>query len=209
MDISKSGVHQAALVAVLPRDFTVSLSPIERVPNAEQSRWFADEVHSHDGQLKAYLHGSFPTVRDVDDVVQESYLRIWRARLSHPIRSTKSFLFQIARHLAIDVVRKRQAAPTESLVDFQALPVLEDGPDAATALSSREKIDLLVEALASLPDRAREVVFLRKFQSIPQREVAAKLGVSERTVEAQLAKGMKLCEAYLRRRGVSGFTCDD
>jgi RNA polymerase sigma-70 factor (ECF subfamily) len=187
----------------------VSLSPTERAPDAEQSRWFADEVHSHDGQLKAYLHGSFPSVRDIDDVVQESYLRIWRARLSYPIRSTKSFLFQIARHLAIDVVRSGRVVTTETLVDLEAQPVLEERPDAAAALSSKEKIGLLSEALASLPDRTREIIFLRKFQAIPQREVASRLGVSERTVEAQLAKGMKLCERFLRKRGVGGFFCDE
>jgi len=187
----------------------VSLTPTEQAPSSEQSRWFTEQVHAHDGQLKAYLRGSFPSVRDVEDVVQESYLRIWKARLTRPIHSTKSFLFQIARHLAIDVVRTRQMAPTESLVDFQALPVLEDRPAAAATLSRKERIDLLSEALASLPDRAREIVFMRKFQAIPQKEAAAKLRVSERTVEAQLAKGMKQCEDYLRKRGVRGFTSDD
>ncbi len=191
------------------RDLRVSLSPTERAPDAEQSRWFADEVHSHDGQLKAYLHGSFPSVRDIDDVVQESYLRIWRARLSYPIRSTKSFLFQIARHLAIDLVRSGRVVTTESLVDLEAQPVLEERPDAAATLSSKEKIGLLSEALASLPDRTRKIIFLRKFQAIPQREVASRLGVSERTVEAQLAKGMKLCERFLRKRGVGGFRSDE
>lgn len=187
----------------------MSLSPTEQASSAEQSRWFTEQVHTHDGQLKAYLRGSFPSVRDVDDVVQESYLRIWRARLTRPIRSSKSFLFQIARHLAIDVVRTRQAAPTECLVDFEALPVLEDRPDAAAVLSKKERIDLLSEALASLPERAREIVFMRKFQAIPQKIAAVRLGVSERTVEAQLAKGMKRCEDFLRKRGIRGFSSDE
>src|SRR3954471_24912441 len=80
-------------------------------PNTDQARWFANEVHAHDGQLRAYLRGTYPAVRDVDDVVQESYLRTWKARLAHPIASTKSFLFQVARNLAVDVVRRKQSAP--------------------------------------------------------------------------------------------------
>jgi RNA polymerase sigma-70 factor (ECF subfamily) len=178
-------------------------------PQTEQARWFADEVHAHDGQLRAYLRGTYPSVRDVDDLVQESYLRTWKARLAHPIASTKSFLFQVARNLAIDVVRKKQSAPAESLVDLEATAVLEESADAAAALSRQEKIDLLIAALATLPDRTREIVFLRKFQSLPQKQVAARFGVSERTVEAQLAKGMKRCADYLRKRGVHGFSCDD
>lgn len=209
MDFLAARVNQAGFVAALPRGSTVSLSPTEQASSAEQSRWFTEQVHPHDGQLKSYLRGSFPSVRDVDDVVQESYLRIWKARLTRPIHSSKSFLFQIARHLAIDVVRTRQMAPTESLVDFEALPVLEDRPDAAAVLSRKERINLLSDALASLPERAREIVFMRKFQAIPQKDAAAKLGISERTVEAQLAKGMRLCEDYLRKRGIQGFTSDD
>jgi RNA polymerase sigma-70 factor (ECF subfamily) len=177
-------------------------------PNTEQARWFADEVHAHDGQLRAYLRGTYPSVRDVDDVMQESYLRTWKARLAHPIASTKSFLFQVARNLAIDVVRKKQAGPVEFPVDLDALPVLEEA-DAAAALSRQEKIDLLIAALATLPDRTREIVFFRKFQQMPQKQVAARFGISERTVESQLAKGMKRCADYLRKRGVNGFSCDD
>ena len=188
----------------------MSLSPTEHAPSAEQSQWFAKEVYAHNGQLKAYLRVSFPSVRDVDDVIQESYLRIWRARLTRPIHATKAFLFKIAHNLAIDVIREEQGVRTESFVDLEVLPVLglQDRSDAAALLRRKESIDLLSEALAALPNRAREIVFLRKFQAIPQREVAAMLGVSERTVEAQLAKGMRLCEDYLRKRDVKGFTYD-
>src|SRR3954467_6340557 len=112
--------------------------------DTEQARWFTNEVHAHDGQLRAYLRGAYPAVRDVDDLVQESYLRTWKAKLVHPIASTKSFLFQVARNLAIDVLRRKQASPTESLVDLDALRVLEESADVATALSRREKIDLLI-----------------------------------------------------------------
>jgi RNA polymerase sigma factor (sigma-70 family) len=177
--------------------------------NTDRARWFADEVHRHDGQLRAYLRGSYPAVRDVDDVVQESYLRMWKAKPAHPIASAKSFLFQVARNVAIDVLRRKESSATESVVDFDTLPVLEDSADIATALSRREKIDLLTEALAQLPDRTREVMFMRKFENRPQKDVAALLGVAERTVEARLAKGMKGCADYLSRRGVHGFYCDE
>ena len=116
---------------------------------------------------------------------------------------------QVARNLAIDVVRRKLSRPAESLVDFDALPVLEEGTDAAAALSRQEKIDLLIAALATLPDRTREIVFLRKFHNLPQKEVAARFGISERTVESRLARGMQRCADYLRKRGVKGFSCDD
>lgn len=172
-------------------------------------KWFKDEVHPHGPQLKSYLRGSFPSVRDVDDVVQESFLRVWKARATQSIRSTKSFLFQIARHLAVDVIRKERSAPVEALGDLSALSVIDERPDAADALTYHEKISLLSDALAALPDRCREVVYLRKFKGLSQKEVAAQLDISVRTVESQFARGMKLCEEFLRKRGVESFRRDE
>jgi len=60
-----------------------------------------------------------------------------------------------------------------------------------------------------LPARCREVVYLRKLKRLPQKEVAARLGISVRTVESQCALGMKRCEAYLRKHGIESFGYDE
>ena len=175
----------------------------------DHTRWFAEEVHAHDSQLKAYLRVSFPAVRDVEDVVQESYLRIWKAKLARPITSAKAFLFQVARNLAIDAMREIKATPVDPLRDLSAVTVIDDRPSAADALCYREKVSLVAAALTQLPARCREVFILRKFKQVPQREIAVKLGISERTVESQVTRGMKLMEAHLRKHGVNGFSRDD
>jgi RNA polymerase sigma-70 factor (ECF subfamily) len=177
-------------------------------PPTDQARWFAEEVHPHDAQLKAYLRGAFPAVRDVDDVVQESYLRIWQARAAQPIQFAQAFLFKIARHLALDHVRREKIAPFLSVGDSAASSVLEPGPNAADTATAQEKLRMLADAIEHLPARCRQVVILRKLQSVSQREVAARLGISEKTVEAQLARGLARCEHYLRRRGVRGWYGD-
>jgi RNA polymerase sigma-70 factor (ECF subfamily) len=179
-----------------------SVAERARAVEPDPAQWFADEVHPHESQLRSYLRGRFPAVRDVDDVVQESYLRIWRARAARPIESAKAFLFTVARHLALDVVRRNRTLPNLSLGDLPALNVVEDKLHAADLLSYHEKVHLLADVLAALPDRCREIVVLRKLKCLSQREVATQLGLSERTVENQLARGIKRCEASFRRRGV-------
>ena len=178
-----------------------SVAPL-RASEQDSARWFADEVQPHEPHLRSYLQGRFPAVRDVDDVVQESYLRIWRARASRPIESARAFLFTIARHLALDVVERKRRAPNVSLGDLAALAVVEEAPNATETLNYQEEVRLLADALAALPERCREVVVLRKLQCLSQKEVAARLGLSERTVENQLARGMKRCEAHFRRKGL-------
>ncbi|MGH7944042.1 MAG: RNA polymerase sigma factor [Opitutaceae bacterium] len=171
-------------------------------PVADQTRWFADEVHPHDSQLRAYLHGAFPSVRDVDDLVQESYLHLWRRQLTVPIRSAKSFLFKIARHLAIDTVRHSQRSPFKDVADLAQSAVLDTEPNAAEAACTSEELNLLLEAIESLPPRCREIVVLRKLRGLSQKEIASRLGIAEHTVEVQGGKGLNRCEEFLRQRGV-------
>ena len=174
---------------------------------ADAARWFAAEIQPHEPQLRSYLHGRFPAVRDVDDVVQESYLRLWRTRAAHPIDSAKAFLFTIARHLALDALRRNRRSVELPVGDFSALAVVEERPDARETLNYQEKVAALADVLAELPDRCREIVVLRKLRGLSQKEVAAQLGLSERTVENQMARGMKRCAIQFRRRGiVSLFT---
>lgn len=168
-------------------------------------RWFREEVHAHDSQLKAYLRGSFPGIRDVDDVVQESYLRILRRRAAAPIQCAKAFLFQTARHLAFDLRRRGQASPVDVLKEEVALSVLDAAPGVAETVSRDEKIRLLAQAIHTLPPRCREIFVLRRLHCIAQKEVAARFGLSERTVEVHVHNGLQKCEAYLRERGVRGF----
>ncbi len=167
--------------------------------------WFAEEVRPHEAALRGHLRQAFPAVRDVDDIVQESYLRAWNTRAVEPIKSVRAFLFTVARRLALNTIARQKTAGTDFVGDMAALPVLTDGPGVAEHVSRQETLSLLVEALATLPPRCREITVLRKLKNIPQRQVAAQLGLSEKTVEEQVARGMRRCQEFLRRRGVSCF----
>ena len=176
---------------------------------SEEARWFAENVEPHDSSLRAYLRGAFPTVRDLDDVVQESYVRVWRTRLTQPIRSARAFLFQVARHLALDIVRRNRISPIESVRDLNAVTVIDDGQNIIATISTREKVRLLAAAIDALPPRCRQIIILRKLQCVPQKQVAAQLGLAEKTIEAQVARGEALCEEFLRRRGVHNLYGDE
>ncbi|MDP3069766.1 MAG: RNA polymerase sigma factor [Opitutaceae bacterium] len=178
-------------------------------PHTDQAKWFAAEVHPHDAQLKAYLRGAFPTVRDVDDVVQESYLRMWRVRAEGPIRSARAFLFTVARRLAIDGARRSIASPIDVVEDLAGLPVADETADVAGETENRERVALLAEAIGRLPNRCREVFLLHKIHSLSRRETAERLGLAEKTVEVQTARAMDRCGEYLRRRGVTGLFSDE
>ena len=168
--------------------------------SVDHLRWFAAEVHPHDAQLKAYLRGSFPIVGDVEDLVQESYLRVWKTRLTQAIRSPKSFLFQIARHLAIDAVRRRNSSPIIPCPDLAALSVMEEGPGVAETVCTKEELVLLGHAIQALPPRCRAVIKLRQMQGLSQKEIAVQLGHSEMSVQKYVARGLERMEKFMRPR---------
>ena len=90
------------------------------------------------------------------------------------------------------------ASETEKLDPFELADEMV-GPFESAAL--QEEIDQLVAAIQSLPDRCRRVMTLKKIYGLTQKEVAAKLDVSEHTVEAQIGIGMRKCTAFFQQRG--------
>jgi RNA polymerase sigma factor (sigma-70 family) len=170
--------------------------------SATGASWFAKEVHAHDQRLKAYLRGVFPGVHDVDDLVQESYVRVWLRHTRQPIESARAFLFKVARHLALNSLRHQRASPFTAVTEFAASRVVEDRPGPADQACTHEELDLLFAAIDALPARCREVYILRKLRNLSQKQIAQQLGISEQTVETQIVRANHRCEAFLRARGV-------
>src|SRR5690242_2234646 len=106
----------------------------------EHTRWFTEEVHPHERSLRSYLQGAFPQLGDVDDVVQESYLRTLRAKASQPIRSARGFLFSVARRLVLDILRRDNASPIEGVDRLETLSVIDDDADVTENVGRRERI---------------------------------------------------------------------
>lgn len=170
--------------------------------SAEETRWFVQEVHAYDSSLKSYLRSSFPAIRDVEDIAQQSYLKVLRQRATEPIRSARAMLFKVAQRLALDFLRRERRSPLESVADLAELQVSDERPTIYETLSDAEKVRLLIAAIDTLPARCREVVVLRKLKLVSQRDTAQLLGISEKGVENQLARGMERCRRFLCARGV-------
>jgi RNA polymerase sigma-70 factor (ECF subfamily) len=170
-------------------------------PPSDQARWFAETVQPHEPVLRAWLRAQFPALPDTDDIAQESLVRLCRAHTPGTVISPRAFLFQTARNLALNAVRHRGYTHPNGLTETDLSRVLDDGVGVPEAVAHAEDIQLLIAAIQSLPERCRQVFTLRKIYGLSQKEIAARLGISENTVEVQGAAGIRKCAEYFQRHG--------
>jgi len=172
-------------------------------PVGEHTVWYTREVQPHRESLRAFLVARYPALTDVDDLVQECVLRVLHARVKAPIESPRGLLFAIARNLAIDALRRQRLVVFEPLTEARTAVNLPDSDDVAETVSKQQEIALLTQAIQALPERCRQVLTLRVAFGLSQREIARRLGISENTVEKQLAKGSRRCAEYFAGRGLT------
>lgn len=167
--------------------------------DSEHYRWFAAHVQPHEAVLRAWLKSRFPSDCDIDDIIQEAYLRVLQAHETTAIESPKAFLFATARNLALGRVRHQKVAREDALAEMHSEGVLDEAADVPQAVARAQELELLTQAIQSLPTRCRQVLTLRKIYGMSQKEVAAQLGISENTVEAQGVIGLRKLAEYFER----------
>ncbi len=144
----------------------------------------------HEARVFAYL---WRLVRDetlAADLRQEVFLRLWRARRDwRPGGSVAGYLIRSAHTLAIDARRREQVRSRWADELRFSHPSTTPAPDTAL---ERERLAARVNAaIDMLPDRMREVFSLKRDAGLTYREIAARLGISPKTVEVQMGNALK------------------
>nr|WP_282705140.1 RNA polymerase sigma factor [Thermomonas fusca] len=158
----------------------------------ELDRWFVHEVLVHEEALMRFLQRHWPHRDELPDLRQELYARIYEAGAKSRPTQPRAFLFASARHLMTDRLRRGKVVSIEPMGDFEPSLVLVDEVSPERWCGGRQALRRLADAFDRLPDRCREVVWLRRVEELSQKDVASRLGISEKTVEKHIAKGMRL-----------------
>ncbi len=164
--------------------------------NAALDNWFVREILVHEEALVRYLRRCWPHRDDVHDLRQDIYVRVYEAARKAPPAAPKAFLFTTARNLMTDRLRRAKVVSIFTVGEFDGLNVLVEDISPEREFGGRQALARLAEAFDRLPDRCRETVWLRRVEDLPQKTVAQRMGVSEKTVEKHLAKGMRLMTAW-------------
>jgi RNA polymerase sigma-70 factor (ECF subfamily) len=154
--------------------------------------WFAREILVHEAALMRFISRAWLARNEVRDICHEIYVRVLEAAEQHRPSAPKSFLFATARNLLIDRARRHRIVSIDLLQDMDALNVLVDEVTPERAADSLQQLGRLAQCFEKLPARAREVVWLRKVEDMPQKRIAQRLNIAEGTVEAHLVRGVRL-----------------
>ena len=157
-------------------------------------------------QLLRKIIGRIVKPHDIDDIVQETFLRTYEKTLKHDINHPKTYLYTTARNLALNHVVKKSHLLEESTSDLEPLDVYLSSETLESQMESKEKFLCFCRAVRELPPQCRRAFILKRIYGFSQKEIAAYLNISERTVEGHIAKGITRCATFLKRHGYSVST---
>ena len=170
--------------------------------------WFAREILAHEAALIRYLTRAWPNRQEIHDLRQDIYIRVYEAAAKSRPLSPKSFLFTTARHLMADRMRRSRIVAIDTMGDLDALNVMVDDISPEQRLHARQELRRLAQAFDLLPPKCREVVWMRRVDELSQQEVASRLGISQKTVEKHVMKGMRVLAEALFGDNVSSAMHD-
>jgi len=153
--------------------------------------WFLHEVLPLEAVLTQYLRNNWRNRADVADLLQDVYVHVYDAARKQRPKSTKSFVFMTAHNLLVDRVRRDKVIPLEAVEDLDALGIAADTPGPETQSVARDELRRVQAALDQIPPRSREAFVLYHVENLSQREVAARMNISENTVGWHLKTGLE------------------
>ncbi len=157
-----------------------------------------DEAELHQA-LRRFV-GSRLGDRDAgDEIVQETYVRLYTYRRTGAVANVGAFCFAVARNLVHDHFRKRKSiAAAAELTD----DIVCTQPCAEEVLDYRQRVEILVGALKVMPALRREVFLRRRLDGIPGATIAADLQLSLAAVEKHCTRAVVDLRRALERRGL-------
>lgn len=150
--------------------------------------------------------GGIVPPKEVEDVVQETYVRVCQVRSDYEIKSPRSFMYKTARNIALNYINRAESRLSESIDDFNPgdLGGVQD-PDGETlrTVCSDEEFSLFCDAVRSLPVQCRRAFVLKKVYGHSYQEIAEAMNISEKTVEKHIAKGISGCRSFMLQRAAA------
>jgi len=158
---------------------------------------FEELMGRHEKRLVNYLHRTMGDFELAENLVQETFLRIFNKRHEYePTARFKTYLYKIATNLAIDEFRKRDRHREDLKEDFNDQSDLTKNPHEIMMSSEKERV--VRESLMKLDEKHRTVVVMKWYEGLKYEQIAKILGISVGTVKSRIFYALKQLEVDLK-----------
>ena len=165
-------------------------------PNPATRDFVRHLFERHRAALLRHVAALLRSNTEAEDIVQETCARLLASdALEHDESRARSYMFRIATNLAYDRHRRRREQGIEN--PGQAPEPTVEGPDAMLDLD--QAVEAITRTLLALKPRCRQVFLLRTAEGLSYEAIAERLGISKRTVEREMKRGLDACQRRLKR----------
>jgi RNA polymerase sigma-70 factor (ECF subfamily) len=168
---------------------------------------FEELIQRYQNRLVGVMHHLVGNATEAEDLAQEVFLRVYRARKSYRARCKFStWLFTIANNLALNALRTRQRKPVVRLNTHESGPlgprpaeqlVHDSGSQPVRKIQNKELAEVVRRALDGLNERQRLAVVLNKFEDMSYVEIAEVMGLTTKAVKSLLCRARTNLRATL------------
>ncbi|GAB5348259.1 RNA polymerase sigma factor [Alteriqipengyuania sp. 357] len=123
---------------------------------------------------------------DADEIVHEAFLKLDAYERQHEVRSREAMLVSTAVNLSIDRQRRTARAPFVTQENIHL--VSQNEPDPSEVAEARARLKHLSAGLATLPERSRRILLMRRLDNLSYAKIAEHEGMSVAAVEKQVAR---------------------
>ncbi|MDR1414773.1 MAG: RNA polymerase sigma-70 factor [Odoribacteraceae bacterium] len=154
---------------------------------------FTDLFHLYHKGLISYAYRILRDAELASDTVQEAFCHLYEHRKKIAITlSIKSYLYKTVYNACLDAIKHRKVQHNyidRELLDFYFSKIVQT-PEAEMSLYNESVSEELRKTIARLPERCRTIFVLSKYEGLSNKQIAERLQISEKTVEAQMTRAL-------------------
>ena len=167
------------------------------------SKLTADELdvlyRKHAGRLRAQLHARRLEASEIEDVVQDVFVKLLQYCRGRVIDNPKAFLKMVASNLASDRIRRSAASPVSAVENIETVDKPCAAGDPENTVANKQELDGAVAALLALPPLTQRVFLLHRFDNLSYAAIARRLDLSVSVVRTHIKKAVMQIALYRRQ----------
>ncbi len=169
------------------------------MPNHSEQIRMEDFYGSSAVELRRYVSSQLKGVKrgddiEVEDIVQEAFLRAWSTRDRKDIKNGKGYLFRIAKNLIIDIGRRRDAQPFDKSQSTQHDRAVEAAASVNLTperyASAQQDLEIVRHTIRGLPENCQKAFCRQRNTGETYAKVASALNMSESMVQKHMARAL-------------------